>query len=107
MSNIDCGKSKNQSPPRHFEKPFSLAHFSLAKYGKSWYELKFGAKMINDTLHTIYRQHTQILNQSIQMTFDEFIRKSFCSPKQISTLEQYFSTSKTWHEFFKSIPKNM
>ena len=40
------------------------------------------------------------------MTFDEFIRKSFCLPKQIPILEQHFSPSKTWHTFFKSIPKN-
>jgi hypothetical protein len=107
MSNIDCGKSKNTTPPRKLEKPFSLAHFSLAKYGETWYELQFGARMINNTLHKIYKDHTKILNQPIQMSFDEFIRKSFCLPNQIPILEQYFSPSKTWHEFFNSIPKHI
>lgn len=106
MSNIDCGKSKNNTPPRRFEKPFSLAHFSLAKYGKTWYELKFGARMSNKELYSTYRQHTQILNQPIQMTFDELIRKSLCSSHQITKLEPYFSPSKTWHEFFNSIPNH-
>lgn len=105
MSMIDCGSSKNIQPPRRFEKPFSLAHFTLAKYGKTWYEMKFGARMSNKELYSIYRRHTETLNESIQMSFDEFIHKSSISHTQISTIEPYFSPSKTWHEFFKSIPK--
>ena len=105
MSRIDCGTTKNKEPPRHLEKPFSLAHFSLAKYGQTWYEQKFGARMLNTQVYTIYRNNAQKLFQPIQMTFNEFTKMSFMTTNQEHEIEKYFSPLKTWVEFFTSIPK--
>lgn len=105
MSRIDCGTTKNKNAPRHMEKPFSLAHFSLAKYGQTWYEQKFGAKMVNSQLYTIYRNNVQKLFQPIGLSFNEFTQFTFMTSNQEHELKPYFSPLQTWVEFFTSIPK--
>jgi hypothetical protein len=107
MSNIDCGISKNVKPPRHFEKPFPLSYFSIAKYGKTWYEQKFGAKMINEEAYKQYREATKILKNPIGIDFYKFISQLRIAPEQARILEHYFDPSITWHEFFNRVPKQL
>lgn len=107
MSNIDCGTSKNVKPPRHPELPFSLAHFSLAKYGKTWYEDKFGAKMINEEAYKQYRNAATILESPIGIDFHTFILKATPTDEQVTLLEKFFDSTLTWNAFFRKIPKQL
>jgi hypothetical protein len=107
MSNIDCGTSKNLKPPRHPEKPFSLAYLSIAKYGKTWYEDKFGAKMIDQSDYSKYREATNILKQPISMDFYDFVKKAQCTDEQSTILKKYYDPAISWNEFFNRIPKNL
>jgi hypothetical protein len=94
-------------PPRHPLKPFSLAYFSLAKYGKTWYENKFGARMKNTNQYLEYREATKILQQPISIKFEEFQLNAQFTDEQAIHLSRYFDPTKSWNEYFNSIPKSL
>jgi hypothetical protein len=107
MSNIDCGKSISVGPPRRLERPFSLAHFSIARTGKTWYENRFGAKMINKEDYIKYRNSIEKLYKKIDIPYLMFESISRVDEHHTVILEKYFSQDKTWIEFFNSIPKSL
>jgi hypothetical protein len=107
MSKIDCGISKKNIPPRTHEKPFSLPHFSIAKYGMTWYEQKFNAKMSPEESYIHYINCTKVIFTAINMSFDEFVKKSNMTSSQAEIIQPYFLKAKSWSDLFRSIPKNL
>jgi hypothetical protein len=105
MSNIDCGISKDKEPPRRPEKPFSLPHFSIARTGKTWYENRFGAKLKDSQLYTKYRSAIQPLYEPARMTFEAFCADAQFTNEQTVILKAYYSSNRTWMDFFNAIPK--
>lgn len=103
MSNIDCASFLNSQ--EFLKRPFSLAHFSIAKSGKTWYEKQFGAKMIDEESYMRYRNVAEVLNRKIGIDFSTFLGKIYYLNEQADILEKYFNPDKTWIEFFNSIPK--
>jgi hypothetical protein len=108
-SHIECGiQSFTSLPPRKPIQPLSLAHLSIAVYGKTWYERHFNAKLLNSEKYKQYRNLVQALDFPIGNTvsdFAEFSSRNFLTEFQQVNLEPYFDTEKTWFEFFNSIPK--
>ena len=108
-SHIECGVQQDVTmPPRKSIKPLSLAHLSIAIYGKTWYERHFNAKLLNPEKYIQFRTATENLDYPISRTFQdfpEFIRKYHLNSYIQSNLTEYFDTEKTWYEFFSSIPK--
>jgi hypothetical protein len=107
-SKIECNSVKQNSrkPPRKIMKPLSLAHLYLAKYGSTWYENKFNAKLTNTRTFQEYRDTTVVLSMEKQMSWDEFKSENSLSQEQISILHTLFETSKTWLDFFNSVPRD-
>jgi hypothetical protein len=103
MSNIDCSNFLNSQGL--LKRPFSLAHFSIAKSGKTWYEKQFGAKMIDEQSYARYRNAAEILNKKIDMDLSTFLGKIYYTNEQAVILKKYFNPDKMWIEFFNSIPK--
>ena len=106
MSHIDCGKTKSVIPPRKLDKPFSLAHLYLAMYGETWYENRFGAKMINKVLYNNYKEGLLKLNNKINIDYTVFKINNSINEKQDAILSKYYSKDKSWKEFFNDIPKD-
>jgi hypothetical protein len=106
-SNIECGESKGSSPPRSLGKPFSLPQYSIAIYGKTWYERHFGAKLENERKYIAYRNSVEILSKHIPdtMTFEEFSRQNVLSQEQVEILQGPFEKARTWYDFFKAVPR--
>jgi hypothetical protein len=106
MSNIDCGISKDKEHPRRPEKPFSLPHFSIARTGKTWYENRFGATLIDNRLYTKYRSAIENLNTPVGISFETFCAKAQFTDTQASILKPFYSPEQTWMDFFNAIPKS-
>jgi hypothetical protein len=106
MSTIDCGISKDKEPPRRPEKPFSLPHFSIARTGKTWYENRFGAKLIDSQLYTKYRSAVDALHAPIGISFETFCETAQITNEQASILHTLYSLNHTWISFFNAIPKS-
>jgi hypothetical protein len=92
---------------QHTEKPFFLAHFFIAKYGKTWFEDKFGAKMKDVEAYLRYREATEILQKPIGISFHDFICKAQCTDEQSFILKNYFDPAMSWHDFFNKIPEKI
>jgi hypothetical protein len=105
-SHIECGKKSPPPPPRKLNKPFSLSHFHLAKYGKTWYEDKFGARLSNPKKYEAYRAATKVLAEPKGKPFEWFAKKTGISQEQIDMLKGPYEKTTTWHEFFLSIGKD-
>ena len=107
-SKIECGKRQNTAtPPRKMVRPLSLAHLYLANYGETWYENKFGARLMNEKKYKEYRDAVEVLSKAKSMTYEKFkVINSITDSEQNRILEPHFESSSTWAEFFKSIPKD-
>ena len=105
MSNIECGVSPSEKPPRRLGKPFSLAPLYIAINGKTWYEMKFGAKMENPETYKKYQESMELLSKPKDMEFSKFKQINKLSPEQEALLEPLYSAALTWTDFFKSIPR--
>ena len=106
MSMIDCGISKDKEPPRRLEKPFSLSHFSIARTGNTWYENKFGAKLIDSRLYANYRSAVHALHAPIGIPFETFCATAQITNEQAGILNTLYSPNHTWISFFNAIPKS-
>jgi hypothetical protein len=108
MSKIDCGKKTLDIPPefRKLNKPFSLAHLYLAFHGETWYENRFGAKMINPKFYQVYKDAVKKLHEKITIDYDVFKTMNHINSAQDAILSKYYSNDKTYIEFFNSIPKS-
>lgn len=114
-SNIDCESTEDKEPPRHLQKPFSLAHLYIALHLKTWYEYHFNAEMIDKIKFEEYRKAIENLNKKIKETvidnleiksYNNFIDVASLSTElQINQLKKYFNPEITWTQFFNTIPK--
>ena len=109
-SHIDCvEKNMAKSPPRKSIKPVNLAFFYIAYHGKTWYEARFNAKMINLEKYRKYKNSLKFLTDPSQKpAFTEFlkiIRGSLETTDNLDILEGYYNRASTYREFFENIPK--
>lgn len=106
-SHIDCiEKSRNNTPPRKLKKPLSLSMFSIAYYGKTWYELRFNASMTDSNRYTEYRKRVSFLTEPhAKAPFIKFLEIARPKEDTIPYLENIYNKSSTYREFFETIPK--
>lgn len=109
-SNIECGvTNQTKGPPRKLQKPFSLAHLSIAEKGKTWYENNLGAFIHDSAKRERYQNSIQRLYDPTLKNKDDFsafaTRVRLHSQEQAEYLEPIYSRTDTWHEFFAAIPK--
>ncbi len=106
-SHIDCiEKSRETTPPRKLKKPLSLSLFSIAYHGKTWYELRFNAQMIDKNKYNKYREAVKFLtNPQSKVSFIEFLEISMPIVSLIQYLESIYTASSTYREFFENIPR--
>lgn len=114
-SNIDCATDIEIEKGSRFRKkgtnvyPIPLYYFSIAFNGKTWYEQKFNARQKDANKHMAYKEKIDILLHSEDLktktTFLEFLQTAQPSAEIVSELENYYSTSITFGDFFTSMPK--
>lgn len=107
-SKIECGTTNSsQAPPRKFESPLSLAHLSLAKYGKTWYEANFNAFICDPMKRKEYQNAVRFLSDDSKKSLDflTMAKKARLTTEQKSELGSLYAASSSWNEFFSSIPK--
>lgn len=102
-SHIDCiDKDMSKSPPRKSTQPLSLAFFYIAYGGKTWYEARFNAKMIDSEKYKKYRKSLEFLEDPSQkVSFIQFLQ---IIGEPLEFLEKYYKGS-TYRDFFENIPK--
>jgi hypothetical protein len=84
--------------------PSRLAFFYLAYYGKTWYEDRFNAKMIDPEKYKIFRQSLQFLTDPTQKPpFADFLK---IIGRESLDLETEYNNSETYREFFEKIPES-
>lgn len=105
-SNIECGISTSKKPPRKFAKPFPLSHLYLATKGETWYENRFGAKILYDDIYQEYKNLKKTLFNPAKISFEEFVKYAHIPTEQRLFLLSYYDSNKTWIEFFNAIPKS-
>jgi hypothetical protein len=109
-SNVECGTTNHvKAPPRKLEKPFSLAHLSIAEKGKTWYELHFNAFLCDPIQHRKYRNSLSRLTQTDnkQMRdFESFAAINYLDKDQYAYIKPIYEATATWREFFDKIPKS-
>ena len=107
-SHIDCiEKLRESTPPRKLKKPLSLSLFSIAYYGKTWYELRFNAQMTDKNKYNTYRDALQFLtNPQSKVSFMKFLEISRPQADLIQYLEPIYIASSTYREFFENIPRD-
>ena len=109
-SHIDCvEKNMIKTPPRKPTKPVNLAFFYIAYHGKTWYESKFNAKMVDPEKYRKYKNSLSFLRDpSKKPPFIEFLQiigSSLESTEKIHILEGYYNRALTYRDFFENIPK--
>jgi hypothetical protein len=110
-SHIDCvEKDISIPPPRKAVKPLNLAFFYIAYHGKTWYEARFNAKMINAEKYGKYKKSLEFLiDPAKKVSFQDFLQiigTALTSLDKCSLLEKYYSSAKTYRDFFESIPRS-
>jgi hypothetical protein len=107
-SEIECNV-KDMSKPigKRITKPFSLTHLSIINKCKTWYEVHFNATIKDPTEQNKYINSLAILNEPMNITLDTIARdpSARLTDEQRAELELYFSSSKTWIQFLRSVPK--
>lgn len=101
-SNIECDTTP---VPRKRIKPLSLAQLTIIKYGQTWYERNFQAYLKNESDRIAYTKGLENLNKPITMSFNDFSEYISLYPEQEVALKPFYTTSSTWSEFLKKIPK--
>jgi len=89
--------------------PVSLYYFSIAFNGETWYENIFNARQKDVNKHTEYKEKiNKLLYLEEEKTNTHFIRflQISCPPGELfDELEKYYIVSKTFGDFFTSIPE--
>jgi hypothetical protein len=109
-SHIDCvEKDMGKAPPRKPTRPLNLAFFYIAYHGKTWYEARFNAKMVDDNKYKKYKESLGFLTDPAEKLpftqFLEIIGISLESESQVKSLETYYKKGVTYREFFEAIEK--
>lgn len=103
-SHIDCiEKDTRKPPPRKPTQPLSLAYFYIAYHGKTWYEARFNAKMIDAGKYKNYKKSLDFLTDPAQKV--DFVRFLQIIGEPLESLEKYYTKALTYREFFEAIPK--
>jgi hypothetical protein len=106
-SNIECGiRTMSESPPRKMNKPLSLAHLTILKYGKTWYEYNFNAFIESKEPRVKYYHGIDQLQNPITMPYTTFARKYKLSDEHKDEFEQYYTGAESWIIFLQRIPKS-
>jgi hypothetical protein len=108
MSKIDClPKDLSKPPERKIIKPLNLAYFSIAYYSKTWYELRFNAKMEDDEKYKKYKEKLVFLVEpSYKVSFIDFVSIIQQGDSElISYIKEIYEVSDTYRDFFNNIPK--
>lgn len=110
MSKIDCvPKDLSKPPERKVIKPVNLAYFSIIYNGKTWYELRFNAEMIDKDKYNTYRERLLFLTDPSQKPpFERFLEIAQPPLEQVDMLKLLYDSddATTYREFFNGIPKN-
>jgi hypothetical protein len=101
-SKIDCGITKN----RKMEKPLSLAHLHLVIHGKSWYEDKFNAYLLNDITRRDYSTLKEKLSMQIPWPYELVMLRIPETSREEFRPYYEAANGKTWIELFRSIPRS-
>ncbi len=107
MSEIECNKKDMTKPiGKRITKPFSLTHLSIINHCKTWYESKFNARILNKNDYDIYLERLTRLNTPIEISLESLAKDPITkiTDEQKKDLERYFSPTKTWIQFLRSIP---
>ena len=109
MSQIDCHKEQQTGEPiRKLIYPLPLHVFYITFNGKTWYESHFGARMKDTVRYNKYRQAVKFMH-SVQkkaaLPWDTFRRTYFLVSEVADLLEPLYKASRTFAEFFESIPR--
>ena len=109
-SHIDCvEKDMGKAPPRKPTRPLNLAFFYIAYHGKTWYEARFNAKMVDDNKYRKYKESLGFLTDPARkvtfMQFLEIIGISLESESQVKSLETYYKKGTTYRDFFEAVEK--
>jgi hypothetical protein len=109
-SNVECGTTQYaKAPPRKLEKPFSLAHLSIAEKGKTWYELHFNAFLCDPARRKKYRESLNRLTNTDNKRagdFESFAAINYLRKDQYDYIKPIYEATATWRDFFNKIPKN-
>lgn len=107
MSKIDClPKDLSIPPERKPIKPLNLAYFSIAYHGKTWYELRFNAEMIDKERYARYRSSLSFLTEpESKLPFEQFLEIAQPPIDQIEILKPLYEGVETYRDFFNAIPK--
>jgi hypothetical protein len=112
MSHIECGTKEEEKQQKGFRKkgslikPMSLYYLSIIYNNETWYEKYFNAEQENKEKHLLYRNKLSFLvNDNDKPDFIRFLEISQPPQEQILYLENKYTTSKTYSDFFKKIPK--
>jgi hypothetical protein len=123
MSHIYCDIEKinyeKTSPPRKGKFKLGLPFFYIAYHQKSWYEDKFGAKLLDysinqnpshegpvDIKYKEYRKQMENFENPMDISFFDFASKYGLSIEQYDELSSYYDPSINYKEFFQRIKKN-
>jgi len=84
----------------------SLAHYSIALYGKTWYERYFNARLPQDKIYKKYRQDISYFSSPDKKTSIEAFIQVYAKDQENDQLFiKLFNESKTYNEFFQSLHK--
>jgi hypothetical protein len=107
-SEIDCDEKDMTKPiGKRITKPFSLTHLSLINKCKTWYEFHFNATIKDPEQQNKYITSRHVFNTPMNISLDTIARDPSVrlTDEQRKELEPYFSPSKTWIQFLRSVPK--
>jgi len=109
-SNIDCvEKQMGKPPPRKTVKPVNLEFFNIAYHGKTWYESRFNAQMIDSEKYKRYKKSLEFLTDPAKKPeFKNFLEiienKHAADSPQLRLLEDCYRAP-TYRKFFEAIPR--
>ena len=93
-------------------KRISLADLQFVKYGKTWYENKFGAVSKNKkVINFIKKNIIEKLNKKINLSYDQFIKEYydenfFANNKNINLIKNTYKSENTFNEYLNYFFKN-
>ena len=112
-TSAECGTDeekhqKRRRKPGTYARPLVLYYFSIAFNCVTWYEKHFNAYQYDLKQHSMYRMRVKDLlkNKEMKPSFNEFLLIAQPPMKYLEELKILYETTKTYGEFFSSIPKD-
>lgn len=115
MSHIYCDKDnityEETTIPRRGTIRLGLPFFYIAYHQKTWYEEKFGAKLVDTNGETYkkyinYRQKMENFNKPLVMDFITFAGRFGLNSEQYYELEPLYNSATSYADFFQKIDTN-